>query len=231
VGPLRLHGAENVEVHRPDRAWLLYSWAYPTLPPHTALLIAAAVAVPLSIIFRSTLVEFSCIGAADPASVLSDPRVKDTLRSQLSRIALRLVGTVVIVCAAMGLLYTGSGLQVVASGALEEVPDVDSYPYLYHFYFLFLAICIGCYITLIICGLRFVRLLWSPQWPFVGVMAIEWGIHFFTGMLWSHAQYGPSAAAATGIAQGGMTFQFAIFLPLWAPLVAWIAGRSLGKDT
>jgi hypothetical protein len=157
--------------------------------------------------------------------------LEDILRSQFSRAALRLVGTVVIACAVLGLLYNGAGLQAVASGALEEAAVAGSYPYLYHFYFLFSAICIGCFIALVICGLRLVRLVLSPIWPFVVVLAIECGIVFLTGRLWSHGEYGPSAAAATGIAQGGLMPQFAIFLPLWAPLVAWIAGRTLMKGS
>ena len=147
--------------------------------------------------------------------------------ANIARISLRTVGVVVLVCAGLGLLYNGASFYAVATGALETVPKEEPMPYLYQAFYLFSALCVVCYIALAVCGVQFLRLSTSLLWLFVGVFVIEALMWFATGRLWSHPAYGRSVAAATGISQGGLVPQFFILLPLWAPVVVWLARRSL----
>lgn len=137
------------------------------------------------------------------------------------------MGAVVLACAAFGLLYNGASFYAVVTGALETVPYEKPLPYLYQAFYVLSAVCVACYIALAVCGVQFLRLSTSLIWLFVGVMAVEGLMWFVTGRLWLHPTYGHSVAAATGISQGGLVPQFFILLPLWAPVLVWLARRSL----
>jgi hypothetical protein len=137
------------------------------------------------------------------------------------------VGVVVLVCAGFGLLYNGASFYAVAAGALDTVQNEKPMPYLYQAFYVLSAACVACYIALAVCGVQFLRLSTSLIWLFVGVFIVEAIMWFATGRLWSHPTYGLSVAAATGISQGGLVPQFFILLPLWAPVVVWLARRSL----
>ena len=147
--------------------------------------------------------------------------------TNIARIVLRVVGVVVLVCAGFGLLYNGASFYAVAAGALDTVQNEKPMPYLYQAFYVLSAACVACYIALAVCGVQFLRLSTSLIWLFVGVFLVEAIMWFATGRLWSHPTYGFSVAAATGISQGGLVPQFFILLPLWAPVVVWLARRSL----
>lgn len=149
------------------------------------------------------------------------------MRPNIARLTLRIVGTVLLICAGLGLLYNGASFYAVATGALETVRPEQPVPYLYQAFYVLSAICIACYVALVVCGVQFLRVSTSLIWLFVGVLAVEVIMWFATGRLWLHPTYGPSVAAATGISQGGLVPQFIILLPLWAPPVVWLARRSL----
>jgi hypothetical protein len=133
----------------------------------------------------------------------------------------------VLVCAGFGLLYNGASFYAVTSGALDTVQNQEPMPYVYQAFYVLSALCVACYIALAVCGIQFLRLSTSLIWLFVGVFVIEAIMWFATGRLWLHPTYGPSVAAATGISQGGLVPQFFTLLPLWAPVVVWLARRSL----
>jgi hypothetical protein len=152
------------------------------------------------------------------------------LPPHVARIALRTVGVVVLACAAFGLLYNGVSFYAVTTGALETVQNEKPMPYLYQAFYVLSAVCVACYIALAVCGVQFLRLSTSLIWLFVGVLAVEIIMWFATGRLWLHPNYGLSVAAATGISQGGLVPQFFILLPLWAPVLVWLARRSLVKS-
>jgi hypothetical protein len=147
--------------------------------------------------------------------------------ANIARIALRVVGLAVLVCAGLGLLYNSASFYAVATGALDTVQTEKPMPYLYQAFYVLSAVCVACYIALAICGIQFLRLSTSLIWLLVGVFIVEAIMWFATGRFWSHPTYGHSVAAATGISQGGLVPQFFILLPLWAPVVVWLARRSL----
>jgi hypothetical protein len=82
---------------------------------------------------------------------------------------------------------------------------------------------------MIACAVQFIRLSTSVLWFFVFVLSVEAVIYFGTEWLWTNPVYGASVAAATGISTAGLMPQFLIFLPLWAPILVWMARRSLAK--
>jgi len=98
---------------------------------------------------------------------------------------------------------------------------------LYQAFYVMSAVCVTCYIVLAVCGVQFLRLSTSLMWLFVGVLIVEVAMWFITGRLSLHPTYGYSVGAATGISQGGLVPQFFILLPLWAPVLVWLARRSL----
>ena len=152
------------------------------------------------------------------------------MRPDIARIALRFVGVVALACAGFGLLYNGVSFYVVVTGGLETVQYEMPVPYLYQAFYVLSALCVACYVALAVCGVQFLRLSTSLIWLFAGAMALEIVMWSVTGRLWLHPTYGRSVAAATGISQGGLVPQFFIFLPLWAPVLVWLARRSLVKS-
>lgn len=109
-------------------------------------------------------------------------------------------------------------------GDLAQERDI---PFFYPSFYVMSAICIGCYIALLICGIQFVRLRTRLLALFTGVVVFEVVYFFSIGMLWLTPKVGMSVGAATGVANGGLMFQAFILFPFWAPFLAGWAARRL----
>jgi hypothetical protein len=151
------------------------------------------------------------------------------LSPRAARLVLRIVGTIIVLCASLGLLYNGASLFIVASGALDGAQFGLPVPYLYEAFYMLSAVCVSCYLALLLCGVQFIRLSTSLFWLFAFALIVEAALYYGTGRLWLHPVYGGSVAAATGIAEGGLMFQSLIFLPIWAPILVWAARWTLAK--
>jgi hypothetical protein len=99
---------------------------------------------------------------------------------------------------------------------MKEIVDQGDF---YRAFWAMSAVCVICYIVLLICSVNLVllRLGWSR--PFIAVVLFE--VVYFTGVaaLSLHPVIGRSVAAATGVANGGLTVQLMILFPFWAPLI------------
>jgi hypothetical protein len=89
------------------------------------------------------------------------------------------------------------------------------------------VICVTCYVTLLVIGVQFVRLRPRLVPLFVGVMVFEVLYFFGIGFFWTSPALGMSVAGATGIANGGLMFQFITLFPLWGSLLARWARRRM----
>jgi hypothetical protein len=151
------------------------------------------------------------------------------LSPHAARITLRIIGVLIVFCTVSGLLYNATSFVAIASGALERTPREQPVPYLYPAFYTLSAVCIVCYFSLIACAVQFFRLSTSWIWFFVFVLCVEAVVYFGTEFFWTNPVYGASVAAATGISTAGLMPQFLILLPLWAPILVWLARRSLAK--
>lgn len=140
---------------------------------------------------------------------------KQTRRS--ANVPAVIVGVFAIGTALLGLSYNAMSV----SSALSGVFDSDDTPYFNEAFFLMSAICVSCQITLLVCGIDLVRskLRWSRLVTLL--LFFELGYVFAVGTLWLEPTIGRSVAAATGVANGGLMFQFFVLLPLWGPLLLW----------
>jgi hypothetical protein len=119
-------------------------------------------------------------------------------------------------------------MTVALSGAFP--PDKDL-PYFYQAFYAMSAICILCYLTLIFCGVAFLRRTVRFVWLFVSIMIFEVVYFFSLGFfLWPMPQLGLSVAGATGVANGGLMVQFLILFPLWGSILALWAKRQLQNN-
>ena len=89
------------------------------------------------------------------------------------------------------------------------------------------AICLACYLTLLVIGIQFVRLKSSLVPLFTGVMIFEVVYFFSIALFWMIPGIGMSVAAASGVANGGMMFQFLPLFPLWGALLARWAKKGM----
>jgi hypothetical protein len=145
------------------------------------------------------------------------------MEPETARWALRIVGVASLYCAGSGLHYSAVALRTV----LQKRPFPDEGPsFVQAFYFL-LAICVFFYGLLIWCGIRFVLADPSMWLLFIGLVVAEVAFSLATAAMWLIPRYASSVAGATGMATGGLTTQLFILLPLWGPVVAWLAHRTL----
>ena len=94
------------------------------------------------------------------------------------------------------------------------------------------VICIVFYFCLIGFSIDFIRGNFRTVILFTGVLIIEVVYFFGIGFLWLHPTIGRSIAGASGVANGGLMAQFVILLPVWAPILLWVAKRKqLPKTT
>ncbi len=141
------------------------------------------------------------------------------------------VGIISILLAVLGLLSYLLGLfWFVVSDSMQ---DLDN-PYFGPIFYVTSLICIGCYITLLVCGVKFVRLRTNVFKLFVGVVIFE--VAYFVikpliiSLIISHISSRSCLVGiflATGLADGGLVFQFFILFPLWAPILVGWAIRKL----
>lgn len=135
------------------------------------------------------------------------------------------VGVLSVAMAAVGLLYNLTTLLIDYSDSMQE-RDI---PYFYPAFYSMSTICIGCYIVLLTCGIQFIRLRTKLLKLFVGILIFEVIYFFSIGPMWLIPKIGMSIGAATGVANGGLSFQGFILFPLWAPFLAAWAARRLAK--
>lgn len=133
--------------------------------------------------------------------------------SKLPYHALRFVGGALVVFAGLGFWYNGSSL-------FASFPPDPSTPYFSHAFYTMSAICLACYLTLLVIGVQFIRLNSSLLRLFIGVMVFEVVYFFILASFWMTPGIGMSVAAATGVANGGLMFQFITLFPLWGSLLA-----------
>ncbi|MGA2053474.1 MAG: hypothetical protein ABSH19_09195 [Opitutales bacterium] len=143
--------------------------------------------------------------------------------NKLAKVLVRCVGVVGIVAAGFGIFYNFQTLTAVFGGRSAEIVKKHQLAYFYPAFFIMSAICIACYVMLLVCGVDLLRLRLRRAGLLTGVMIFEVVYFISIGMLWLMPGFGMSVAAATGIANGGLMVQFVIFFPLWAPMVVWWA--------
>jgi hypothetical protein len=101
-------------------------------------------------------------------------------------------------------------------------------PYFKPIFFIMSLVCVACYIVLLIIGIEFVRLKRRFRHIFAGLLIFEVAYFISISILWIFPvrNFSMSVASATGVANGGLMFQFITLFPLWAPiLVTWAYKR------
>jgi hypothetical protein len=134
-----------------------------------------------------------------------------------------IVGVVAILTAIFGLYYNAMSTISALHGAFDPMLKKGDEPYFYQAFVIMSAICVCCYVILLVCGIDLVRsrLRWSRLVSFLMLFEV---VYFFAiGSLWLEPTIGLSVGAATGVANGGLMAQFIILLPLWGPLLLWWA--------
>lgn len=133
------------------------------------------------------------------------------------------VGVFLLGTATLGLIYNATTMFAALQDAFGPMLLKGDLPYFYLAFIIMSAICVCCYIAILVCGVDLVRsrLRWARLVTLI--MVFEVGYFFAVGWLWLEPTIGHSIGAATGVANGGLMAQFLILLPLWAPLVLWWA--------
>lgn len=143
-----------------------------------------------------------------------------------ARIAAVVLGIVSILCATLGLFYNACSIYPILSGAFQMLIDDEKLAHFYPVFYIMSAVCVACYLILFFCGVEFLRSRFRFTWLFVAVLAFEVIYFFSIGACWLLPDLGHSIGAATGIANGGLMFQFMILFPLWGAVLAlWTKRR------
>ncbi len=133
------------------------------------------------------------------------------------------VGIVSIIMSAVGIFYNMMTLSMDFSDAIEEMEILHFNPAFYTMS----AICIGCYIVLLICGIQFIRLRTGRLKLFIDLCIYELLFFLAIGPIGLIPEIGLNITAAAGVATGGLAFQLLLLFPFWTPLLAAWAGRRL----
>ncbi len=140
-----------------------------------------------------------------------------------ARVILIFIGVISVIFSLLGFLYNFISL-------INVVPHKQETPYFYSAYYTMSAICIACFIVLLLCGVQFIRLR-SGIFPlFAGILIFEVVYIFSIGVTWLIPKVGLNIAAATGVANGGLTCQLLVLFPLWAPFLAGWASNKISKS-
>lgn len=144
-----------------------------------------------------------------------------------SRIAFMAIGALSLTAAAFGLQYNVSTLRTVPRwSGLLGAPHMP--PHFLPVFYAMSAIGVICNAVLIVCGIQYVRMRSNLNRLFAGLMAFEVLYFAFVSLAGNNIPgIGTSVGICAGLANGGLTPQVIVLLPLWAPFVAMWAGKRL----
>lgn len=137
-----------------------------------------------------------------------------------------IVGLVATVASLFGLWINGTTIVTALRGGFSGLVNQQGLSYFYPAFAVMSGICILCYVLLLVLGIDLLRsrLRWSRL--LTGLLIFEVVYFFSIALFWLVPSIGMSVGAATGVANGGLMFQFIILFPLWAPLILWRARRK-----
>lgn len=142
---------------------------------------------------------------------------------RVARLTLAFVGIVAIILALFGFGYNLLSLSADFSKNLRREVETYFYPAFYTMS----AICIGCYALLTYVGVQLLRGKTDITRLLILLLLFEFLYFVVIAFLWTNPDYGMSIGAATGVANGGLMLQAFTLFPLWAPVAAFLASRSL----
>lgn len=144
----------------------------------------------------------------------------------ISRGALLVLGFATCAIAVECLMYNLGTMRV----DFSSMPMVADQPYFDQAFRIMSGICITLYVLLFAIGVQFIRGK-TGVWPLLMFLLILEFFYFMSlSAMWMSTEYGMSIAAATGVANGGMMYQIGWWYPIWAPVVAFFASRSLERS-
>ncbi len=147
-------------------------------------------------------------------------------------IAFRSVGVLCLLFSLFGFSYNYLTFSRDLSGLAKEVGVEINEQYFINSYYIMTAVCITVFSLLAINGIQLIRQ--KPKWAIILLLIsfIEIAYYLILSYLWQHSEYGLSVAAATGIANGGLSPQiFSLFI-LWGPAIAyWARTKTLTSQT
>ena len=145
------------------------------------------------------------------------PGIKKTVR--------RVLGVFALVMAGFGLYYNYYTASIAITGGFERVNSESKLLFFYPIFTVMSAICVLCYLLLSWAGLQFLLGRNFSRLIFTGLMIFE-PVFFFGHIVWWFIPFiGLSIGASTGVALGGLMYQFNILFPIWAPLLLWWTER------
>lgn len=141
----------------------------------------------------------------------------------IARVAIVFVGVTTILLALAGCWYNWNSLFA----DFSQVQGKFDVPYFDAAFYTMTAVCVLCYVVLLFVGVQLIRGRTNVVRLLVLVLVFEVLYFFAVGSLWLLPDYGMSIAAATGVANGGLMIQAMSLFPIWGPVVAWLATRSI----
>jgi len=142
------------------------------------------------------------------------------------KVVLIVIGIISIVLGILGLWYNTKTF----SASFSDLTEEHEIPYFYPAFYIMSTVCICCFLALIMSGIQFVRLKTNFLKIFIGILVFEVIYFFSIGLFWLIPNIGISIGAATGVANGGLTFQAVILFPLWAPFLARFASKRIANN-
>jgi hypothetical protein len=143
----------------------------------------------------------------------------------VARGVLGFVGVVSIILALLGWWYNYTTMRV----DFSQLQRQEDLPYFYQAFYTMSGICIVCYFVLFYVGVQMIRGKTDTVRLLTLLLLFEFLYSFAIGFSWTTPEYGMSIGAATGVANGGLMFQAFALFPLWAPIAAFFASRSIRR--
>ena len=140
------------------------------------------------------------------------------------------IGISSIVVAILGALYNGWMLYIDLPGNTNDIDAEINEEYFVMSFYIMTYICLIFFTFLFLSGIQLIRqkLVWV--YVLVTVITLEIIYWLILGSMWLHPKYGYSIAAATGVSNGGLTFQIFSLYIIWAPLLAlYVKFKSSNK--
>jgi hypothetical protein len=137
------------------------------------------------------------------------------------------VGVASLAVAVFGAWYNFSTFGAVAA---DLQPDPKA-PYYHQAFYIMSGFCVAFYLALAAIGIQLIRGKTNVWGWLLGVVILEVAYFVATSFLWLSPTLGVSVASATGVSSGGLMIQLITLFPVWAPLVAWLASRSLRNSS
>lgn len=156
------------------------------------------------------------------------------MRTPTQRYASYAIAAIMSICAGLGLLYNAVSIAVSFADAFQDHVESTQISHYFPVFYTMSGICVFCYLAIIASSIGLALGSASAARVLGLILVFEIIYTFMIPMLCGHLAIGKAVNSSLGVANGGLSIQFILLLPIVVPIALGLLGlygnASQGSD-